>query len=107
VNDCPFVGGDGVGSVLESGADVVDGGLAIFYIQRGGFEEDVRFGRFEPGANVGDVRGRFQSRGVGGDQLREFEAVRIRVPSQATGGYAGDAECNSVAVPQFGGALGK
>jgi hypothetical protein len=67
VNDCPFVGGDGVGSVLESGADVVDGGLAIFYIQRGGFEEDVRFGRFEPGANVGDVRGRFQSRGVGGD----------------------------------------
>ena len=54
VDDCPFVGGDGVGSVFESGADVIDGGLAVLDIQRGGFEEDVGFGRIEPGADVGD-----------------------------------------------------
>jgi hypothetical protein len=30
VDDGSFVGGDGVGSVLEGGADVVDGGLAGF-----------------------------------------------------------------------------
>ena len=29
VDDGAFVGGDGVGSVLEGGADVVDGGLAV------------------------------------------------------------------------------
>jgi len=41
VDDRSFVGGDGVGSVVERGADVIDGGLAGFYIERGGFEEDV------------------------------------------------------------------
>ncbi len=30
VDDWSFVGGDGVGSVLERGADVIDGGLAGF-----------------------------------------------------------------------------
>jgi hypothetical protein len=32
VDDRSLVGGDGVGSVLERGADVIDGGLAAFYI---------------------------------------------------------------------------
>ena len=44
VDDWSFVGGDGVGSVLERGADVVDGGLAVFDVERGGFEEDVGAG---------------------------------------------------------------
>jgi hypothetical protein len=48
VNDGAFVGGNGVGSVLEGGADVVDGGLAVFDIERCGFEEDVGAGGGEP-----------------------------------------------------------
>ncbi len=38
VDDWSFVGGDGVGSVLERGADVIDGGLAVFDVERCGFE---------------------------------------------------------------------
>ena len=38
VNDGAFVGGDGVGSLLEGGADVGDGGLACFNVERGSFE---------------------------------------------------------------------
>jgi len=67
VDDCPFVGGDGVGSVLESGADVIDGRVAVLDVERCGFEQDVCFGGVEPGANVGNVRMRLQSRGVRGD----------------------------------------
>jgi hypothetical protein len=48
VDDWSFVGGDGVGSMLEGGADVIDGGLAGFDIERGGFEEDVGLGCFQP-----------------------------------------------------------
>jgi hypothetical protein len=43
-----FVGGDGVGSVIECGADVVDGGLAGFDIEGGGFEEDIGAGGLQP-----------------------------------------------------------
>ena len=52
VDDGAFVGGDGVGSVLEGGADVVDGGLAVFHVEGGGFEEDVGVGGGEPVADV-------------------------------------------------------
>ena len=48
VDDRSFIGGDGVGSVLEGGADVIDGGLAVFDIQGRGFEEDVGAGGFQP-----------------------------------------------------------
>jgi len=85
--------------------DVVDGRLAVLQVQRGGLEEDVCFGCVEPAANVGDVRIRLQIRSVRGDELREFEALSIGVPSQATGGYAGDPESDSVTVAQFGGAI--
>ena len=64
VDDCPLVRGDGMGSVIESGADVIDGGLAVLDVQRCGFEEDVGFGRIEPGADAGDIRIRFQSGGA-------------------------------------------
>ena len=33
VDDWAFVGGDGVGSVFEGGADVIDGGLAVFHVE--------------------------------------------------------------------------
>jgi hypothetical protein len=44
MNDGAFVGGDGVGSVLEGGVDVVDGGLAVLDVEGSGFEEDVGVG---------------------------------------------------------------
>jgi hypothetical protein len=52
VDDGAFVGGDGVGSVGEGGADVIDGGLAGFQVQRSGFEEKVGAGGGEPGVDV-------------------------------------------------------
>ena len=48
-----FVGGDGVGSVLECGADVIDGGLAGFDIEGCGFEEDIGAGCLQPVADIG------------------------------------------------------
>ncbi len=41
VDDGAFVGGDGVGSVLEGSADVVDAGLAIFYVEGCGFKQHI------------------------------------------------------------------
>ena len=55
VDDWAFVGSDGVGSVVEGGADVIDGGLAGFDVEGGGFEENVGAGGFQPGADVGRV----------------------------------------------------
>jgi hypothetical protein len=50
-----FVCRDDVGSAIEAGADVVDGGLAVFDSERCGFEEDVGLGGSEPGVDVGGV----------------------------------------------------
>jgi len=44
VDDGAFVRGDGVSSVIEGGADVVDGGLAVLDVEGGGFEEDIGLG---------------------------------------------------------------
>ena len=46
MDDGAFVGGDGVGSVIEGDADVVDRGLAVLDVEGGGFEEDVGLGFF-------------------------------------------------------------
>jgi len=53
VDDGALVGGDGVGSVFEGGADVGGGGLTVFYVQGGRFEEDVGLGCGEPLADAG------------------------------------------------------
>ena len=44
MDDRAFVGGDGVGSLIEGGADMVDRGLAVLDVEGGGFEEDVGLG---------------------------------------------------------------
>jgi hypothetical protein len=46
VDDGAFVGGDGMGSVVESGTDVVYAGLAGFDVEGCGFKEDVGLGFF-------------------------------------------------------------
>ena len=44
MDDGAFVGSDSVGSLVESGTDVVDGGQAVFHVEGCGFEEDVGLG---------------------------------------------------------------
>ena len=44
MDDGAFVGRDGVGSMLERGADVIDGWLAGLDVEGGGFEENVSTG---------------------------------------------------------------
>jgi hypothetical protein len=107
VDDGAFVGGDGVGSVVEGGADVVDGGLAGFDVEGCGFEEDVGLGFREP---VADVSFSLSFRLFGGRGARAacfdwVEAVGIRDPAQAAGGDAGEAEGDAVAIAQFLGTI--
>ena len=99
VDDRAFVGGDGVGSVLESGADVVDGGLAVFHIEGRGFEEDVGLGgcrasrgRSRLRHSALDRRQRSRSGIPRRSNRSGIEAVWIGDPSQAARGDSGDAE---------------
>ena len=114
VHDGALVGGDGVGSVLEGGADVGDGGLAVVHVEGGGFEEDVGLGGGEPGADVacdGTAGARIWSdfRLFAGRSARAtyigIDSVWVGDPSQAAGGDAGDAVGNAVAVAEFLGAI--
>ncbi len=57
MNDGAFVGGDGVGSVLECSADMVDGGLAGFDVERSRFEQNISAGGGQPFASVAGVWG--------------------------------------------------
>jgi len=56
VNDGAFVSGDGVGSVLESGADVIGGGLTVLYVKGCGFEENVGAGGGKPAFDIKGLR---------------------------------------------------
>jgi hypothetical protein len=89
---------------------VGDGGLAILHVQGRGFEEDVGLGGGEPGVDVWRRSIRFASRG------REcppdtsffatyFDAVGIGDPTEASGGDAGDAVGDAVAIAQLVGAV--
>jgi len=105
VDDGAFVGGDGVGSVFEGGADVVGGGLAGFDVEGRGFEEDVGLGFCQP---VADVSFSFSFRlgtGARATFLDRVEASGIRDPTQAAGGDAGEAEGDAVAIAQFLGTI--
>jgi hypothetical protein len=65
-----------MGSVLEGGADVIDGGLSGFDIEGSGFEEDVGAARGEPGVD-GLVRGyRFlDASGIRGGVARDRMSI--------------------------------
>ena len=100
VDDRSFIGSDRVGSVFEGGADVVDGGLAVFHVQGCSFEEDVGFGGGEPFADVRQLRIRLQ------DSLG-IQTIRGGDPAKASGGDAGDAVGDAVAGAEFLGAVGE
>ena len=53
MDDWAFVGGDGMGSLLECRSDVIDRRLAVFYVERCGFEQDIGLRVFKPGENFG------------------------------------------------------
>jgi hypothetical protein len=103
VHDWSFVGGDGVGSVLERGSDVIGGGLAVFDVEGGGFEEDVGLGGFQPGLDGRWILIRYPAF-VGQEcptHTVQIQTIRVGDPSQVAGCDSGDAELNSVAVAQF------
>jgi hypothetical protein len=124
VDDGAFVGGDSVGSVFERRADVLDGGLAGFDVERCGFEEDVGAGGGEPGFRliVGGcgpqgLKPAFCRGVIGTTEVAPFpfvlriesdgsvQAVCVSDPAQAAGGDSGDAVRNAVAVAKFLGAV--
>jgi hypothetical protein len=62
---------------------VIDGGLAGFDVEGGGFEEDVGLGSFQPSMYVGKLQIRFD-RFVGQEcpsHTINFQAVRVGDPS--------------------------
>lgn len=65
MNDRSLICRDDVGPVLESSADVIYGGLAVFYVEGCSFEEDIGFGGSEPLSNVS-----------GPDRTRQFKLLR-------------------------------
>ena len=104
VDDWSFVGGDGVGSVVKRGADVIDGGLAVFDVEGGGFEEDVGVGGFQPVSDASRLPIR-SSRSSGQEcplhtSLR-IEAIGVGDPSQTAGCDSGNSESDSVALAKF------
>ena len=104
VDDWAFVGGDGVGSVLERGADVIDGGLSGLDVEGRGFEEDVSLGGLKPGADGCRLLIRcpaFIGQECPIHTCFRIQAVGVGNPSQAEGCDSGDAERNSVALAQF------
>ena len=70
MNDGAFVGGDGVGSVLECGADMVECGLSGLDVERCGFEQDIGAGRCQPVADVAGMRGRHSCLPTAGNRVR-------------------------------------
>ena len=110
VDDGAFVGGDGVGSVLEGGADVVDGGLAVGHVQGCGFEEDIGAGGGEPGTGVArdflaGSQGRIRCRHFAGRSARatfvQIDSGGVGDPAQVARGDSGDAVGDAVALAEF------
>jgi len=70
MNDGAFVRGDGVGSMFEGGADVVDGGLAGFDVERSGLEENIRASSGQPFPDVAGVWGGHSCPPTAGSRIR-------------------------------------
>jgi hypothetical protein len=91
---------------------VGDRRLAVFHVERGGFEEDVGLGGGEPVADVRRLWIRFPARGhecprYTGLSYTGFgiQAVGIGDPAQPSGGDSGDAVGDAVASAEFFGAV--
>lgn len=114
VNDRAFVGADGMRSVFERGADVIDRRQTGFDIKRRGFEEHVPTSRGKPrlclfvgGCGPRGLKPAFLRWLFGTAQAAPFQiqTVGIGDPAQASRGDSGDAELNAVALAQFLGAV--
>jgi hypothetical protein len=98
VDDGAFVGSNRVGSMVQGGADVVDGRLSGRNVEGSGFEEDVSFGRGEPGMDVCSLR---EFRGGGRFDLFGIDACRIGDPTEAAGGDSCDDEFDPATLAEF------
>jgi hypothetical protein len=89
VDDRAFVGGNGVGSVLQCTANMRDRGLAIFDIEGCSFEDDIGACGGKPGMNIIVWRGPALSDSRRGSRPRASNHLRLseeqRIYSVASG----------------------
>ena len=92
---------------VEGGADVIDGGLAVFHVERCGFEEDIGLGglrarsRTLVTASAIGLRELLSGRGRPLHIIWNVQAIGVGDPSQAAAGDSGDAEGDSVVVAEL------
>src|SRR6267143_3713097 len=103
MNDGAFIRRDGVRSVVECGAKVVDGRLTILHVEGCRLEEDIGLGRGQPVADILWVWTAVLRRlsWIGGRQCCRVNAVGLGDPSQPPGGKSCDAPGNGMALQQF------
>ncbi len=103
VDDRAFIRGDGVGAELESGFDVVGGGLAGLRVEGAGFEEDVGAAALEPFADVARRLALQRMRGpVIVEDGERVEAVGVGAPAVAASGDSSQAPADVVAAAELG-----
>src|SRR5579872_1395579 len=110
VNDRAFVGSDGVSSVLEGGADVVDSRLAILHVKRSGFEEDVGLGGRKPVADIVYLSIPPGARQFAGEGARStdfvcIDSIWIGDPAAPARSDSGNAVRDPVTFAEFGGTI--
>jgi hypothetical protein len=101
MHDRTFVGGDGVGAMLERGFEVLDGGLAGLEVERTGFEDYVGAGTVEPFANIARGLCLLQRGPVIVEDSQRVEAVGIGEPAAAACGDTREAPADVIAAAEF------
>ena len=91
-----LVGGDDMRAMFQRGDDVLDRGIARFYIQRAGFKQNIGFCTFQPFADV--LRG-LDIRKMAADRGNRIQSVRIREPADPPGGHTGQSPADIVLAP--------
>jgi hypothetical protein len=100
VDDRTLIRGDGVGTVLECGGEMLHGGLAGVRIERASFKENIGLGALQPFVDIsgenGDIREMIAERGDG------IEAIGVGDPSNAAGGDASETPAHVEFPAQLG-----
>src|ERR1700758_4062437 len=105
MDDRAFVGRDGVGSVFERGADMVDGWLSVFDVERGRFEDDVGTGGVQPVVIALALLSLNSCECIRTTRTREpgrAKACRVPPPANTPGGHARYLPLDAVTLAQFG-----
>src|ERR1700674_2101036 len=104
MDDRAFVGRDGMGSVFERGADVVDGRLSVFDVEGGSFEHDVGLSGLEPGVVVLPLpaaHSRECIRVLRSQEIGHTKAGRVYLPADAPRSDSRDTPLDAVTLAQL------